>query len=149
FGQIAAVGTLGGLLGALLAARVAATLGAPAMLLFLAALQCLTARLLRGLATSDGAPARSVTPEPASDGSHHRSAIRTVAEASHLRHLAALVCFVTTSAALLEYLFKVQAVETLGRGDHLLRFFAIYYAATSLIAFALQALSSRAVLERF
>src|SRR6266550_1191428 len=50
---------------------------------------------------------------------------------------------------LLDYVFKARAVETLGTGDSLLRFFAMYYAATSLISFILQILASRAVLERF
>src|SRR4051812_20127731 len=49
FGQISGAGTLGGLLGALLSARVAVW-GAPAMLLFLAGLQILTAWLVRRFA---------------------------------------------------------------------------------------------------
>ena len=72
-----------------------------------------------------------------------------IAEAPYLRNLAALVLLGTTGAALVDYLFKAQAVETFGRGDHLLRFFALYYAATSLITFVVQMSSSRAVLERF
>ena len=72
-----------------------------------------------------------------------------LAEAPYLRHLAALVLLGTTGAALVDYLFKAQAVETFGRGDNLLRFFAIYYAATSLITFVVQTSSSRFVLERF
>ena len=78
-----------------------------------------------------------------------RSGLRVVADAPHLHHLAALVLLGTTSAALVEYLFKARAVETFGPGDQLLRFFALYYAATSLITFVLQTLSSRSVLERF
>ena len=54
-----------------------------------------------------------------------------IAEAPYLRNLAALVLLGTTGAALLDYLFKVHAVEAFGRGDNLLRFFALYYAATS------------------
>ena len=42
FGQITGAGTVGGLLGALVSERVAATLGAPAMLLVLGAVQLLT-----------------------------------------------------------------------------------------------------------
>ena len=49
----------------------------------------------------------------------------------------------------MDYLFKAEAVKVFGRGDNLLRFFAIYYAATSLIAFVIQTSSSRAVLEQF
>jgi hypothetical protein len=66
-----------------------------------------------------------------------------------MRYLALLVLLGTTSAALLDYLFKLEAVRTFGRGDNLLRFFAIYYAATSLITFVVQMSSSRFVLERF
>ena len=43
-------------------------------------------------------------------------------------------------ATLIDYVFKVQAVETVGRGEALLRFFAIYYAATALLSLIVQAL---------
>lgn len=148
FGQIAGAGTLGGLLGALVAERVAALYGAPAMLLLLAAINILSAWLVRRLALGSAASQLGM---PADQELHGpaRSGLRVVAEAPYLRHLATLVLFGTTSAALVDYLFKAQAVETFGRGDHLLRFFAIYYAATSLLTFVLQTSSSRAVLERF
>ena len=61
----------------------------------------------------------------------------------------ALVLLGSTSTALLDYLFKVKAVEAIGTGDELLRFFALYYAATGLITFTLQTVSSRVALERF
>ena len=64
-----------------------------------------------------------------------RSACACVADAPYLRNLALLVLLGTTGAALVDYLFKAQAVETFGRGDNLLRFFALYYAATSLLTF--------------
>jgi hypothetical protein len=60
-----------------------------------------------------------------------------------------LVLLGTTGAALLEYLFKAKAVETFGPGDHLLRFFAMYYAGVSLLTFVIQVLSSRTALQRF
>jgi hypothetical protein len=72
-----------------------------------------------------------------------------VAGSPHLRQLAMLVLLGTTSAALLDYVFKAKAVETFGAGDSLLRFFALYYAGTSLISFILQIVASRTVLERF
>jgi hypothetical protein len=50
---------------------------------------------------------------------------------------------------LLAYPAEAKAVETFGPGDNLLRFFANYYAAISLMTFVLQTLSSRFVLERF
>jgi hypothetical protein len=71
-----------------------------------------------------------------------------LAETPYLRHLALLVLLGTTSAALIDYVFKVQATATLGTGESLLRFFAIYYAAASLVSFALQTSISRVALER-
>ncbi len=156
FGQIAAAGTAGGFLSALVAERVAALFGAPAVLLVLAALQFLCAGLVWALA-ADADTGRPADPTVAglaaavstTDLARSRSAFLTILETPYLRHLAALVLFGTTSAALVDYLFKAQAVATFGRGDHLLRFFALYYAATSLLTFVLQTSSSRAILDRF
>jgi hypothetical protein len=149
FGQIAGAGSLGGLIGALLAERIAVLLGVPTMLLVLAACQFAAAWLVYHLAVDADAfnPASAGNAEQ-SHGSA-TSGLLVVAEAPHLRHLAALVLLGTTSAALLDYLFKATAVESFGRGDHLLRFFAFYYAGTSLITFVLQTSLSRAVLRRF
>jgi len=150
FGQIAGAGTIGGLLSALLAERVAALLGVASMLPFLAAFNFLSAWLVRRLA--DGSdPVGSSRPIAAVHNAPGPSCsgLRVLAEAPYLRHLAALVLLGTTSAALVDYLFKAQAVATVGRGDNLLRFFALYYAATSLITFIVQASSSRFVLDRF
>jgi ATP:ADP antiporter, AAA family len=150
FGQIAGAGTLGGLLGAVLAERLASPFGVAAMLPFLAVLNLFCAWQLRWLALQSEAGGRAPsklahTPPPSSP----RSGLRVLAEAPYLRHLAVLVLLGTTSVALVDYVFKARAVETFGRGENLLRFFAIYYAATSLITFVLQASSSRFMLERF
>ena len=149
FGQIAGAGTLGGLIGALLAERIAVLLGVPTMLLVLAAFQLVTAWLVYRLALD----VETVNPLSAGEmeqgGESATSGLLVVAEAPHLRHLAALVLLGTTSAALLDYLFKAKAVESFGPGDHLLRFFAFYYAGTSLVTFVLQTSLSRAVLRRF
>jgi len=154
FGQIAGMGTLGGLLSAVLAERVGATLGAPALLLVLAAIQFGCAVVVRSLASQTGAivggaaavsRSRVRTTPPAVQ----RSGLKVVAEAPHLRQLAYVVLLGTTGAALLDYVFKAQATEVFGRGDHLLRFFAVYYAATSLLTFLVQVSSARFVLERW
>jgi hypothetical protein len=155
FGQIAGMGTLGGLVSAVVAERVGATLGAPALLPFLAFLQFACALMVRLLARSLEPRAAAVEPRTHSSRSGtaspetERSGLRVVAEAPHLRQLAYVVLLGTTSAALLDYLFKAQATETFGRGDQLLRFFAVYYAATSVLTFLVQVSSARAVLERF
>jgi len=144
FGQIAGAGTLGGLFGALLAERVAALFGAPSMLLCLAGFQLVAAGLARQL--GEGATPWIDRPSPMAPS---RPGLRVIAESPQLRYLVALVLLGTTSAALLDYVFKSRVVEAFGSGDGLLRFFALYYAGTSLISFALQTIGSRAALERF
>lgn len=148
FGQIAGAGTLGGLLSALLAERVAAWFGIAAMLPFLAVFHFFSAWQIRRLAVDfddEGIAPSAVAVQQAPQ----RSGLRVLAEAPYLRNLAALVLLGTTSAALLDYLFKAEAVTYFGRGDTLLRFFAVYYAATSLITFVVQTSLSRLTLERF
>jgi ATP:ADP antiporter, AAA family len=148
FGRIAASGTLGGLVGALISERLATLQGVSSMLLCLALFQFASAVLVRMLAVSDPVTQRA----PAANDQHaptFRNAARVLAGAPHLRSLMTLVLLGTVGAALLDYLFKASAVEAFGRGDSLLRFFSIYYAATSLVAFVLQTFGSRSVLERF
>ncbi len=149
FGRIAGVGTLCGLAGAVVTERVAAVFGVTAMLPVLAALNFVCAWQIRGLA-SLSTPRPRVTLENASDlvAESPRSGLRVLADAPYLRNLAALVLLGTVGATLADYLFKVQAVETFGSGDALLRFFAIYYAGTSLLSFVVQTSSSSVALEK-
>jgi ATP:ADP antiporter, AAA family len=149
FGQIAAGGTLGGLLGGLLAERVAVMLGVGAMLPVLAILNLVCAWQVRRLVPAPTSEPQSkefsaeLTPEPAWSG------VRVLAETPYLRHLALLVLLGSASASLIDYAFKAQAVEALGSGDALLRFFGAYYAIVSLATFAVQTSTSRFALERF
>ena len=147
FGRIAAAGTLGGLAGALIAERLAVLQGVSSMLVCLAVLQLVAAGLVRLLAISD--PGKRPMSNDNDDRPTLRRSVRVLARAPHLRSLMALVLLGTVGAALLDYLFKARAVEAFGRGDSLLRFFSIYYAATSLVAFVFQTFGSRAILERF
>ncbi len=150
FGQIAGAGTLGGLGGGLLAERVGAGLGTTAMLPILAALNLLCVWLVRRFAAVDSEPvtARAIDIAPELLSEAPRSGLRVLTETRYLRHLAALVLLGTTGAALMDYVFKVQAVTAFGQGEALLRFFAVYYAAVSLITFVIQASSSRFILEK-
>lgn len=144
FGRIAAAGTLGGLAGAVVSERIATILGVPAMLVLLGGLQFLSAVLVMQLAlrrTSRDTQAVAAPPPI-------RSGLRLIAETPYLRRIAALVLFGTTSAVLVDYVFKAAAVSAFGPGDGLLRFFAMYYGVTSLISFLLQILGSRTILER-
>ena len=146
FGRIAAAGTLGGLAGAIVSERVATTLGVPDMLVVLGGLQFLSAALViqlaRRRASRDTQTPPRVVPAPI------RSGLHLIAETPYLRRIAALVLFGTTSAVLVDYVFKASAVAAFGPGDGLLRFFALYYGVTSLISFLLQILGSRTILER-
>jgi len=147
FGQIVAAGTIGGLLGGLLAERVAVLFDIGAMLPVLALLNLACAWQVSRLTPARSSSRHSsefspeLTPEPAWSG------VRVLAERPYLRQLALLVLLGTTSAALIDYLFKAQAVSTFGTGENLLRFFAMYYAATSLVTVVVQAALNNLALE--
>jgi hypothetical protein len=151
FGQIAGLGTVGGLLGGLLAERMAAVLPVDAMLPLLAAMSLAGGWLMRRLAgplphqpsatTLDMAPDLSAEPS--------RSGLKVLARAPYLRNLAGVVLLGTVGASLVDYLFKVEAVSTFGREEGLLRFFAIFYAAVGVLTFVVQTTSTRLVLEKF
>src|SRR5438309_3031081 len=151
FGQIQGAGTLGGLLGGGVAYEVAALLGVRAMLPVLAVLNLLCAVAIQRLARS-GVPvpprSRRVDPAPAFAPAASRTGLRVLATAPYLRMLAVLVLLGTTSATLLDYVFKLEA-RSVVHGDGLLRFFSIYYSALSLVTFLLQTTASRFALERF
>ena len=131
-------------------ARRRSCFGVAAMLPVLAAGNLYCAWEIRRLAVSyeRATAARAVDVAPDLAPESPRPGLRVLRDAPYLRNLAGLVLLGTLGAALLDYLFKAQAVATFGRGEGLLRFFAIYYAATSLITFALQTSSSRFSLER-
>ncbi len=83
-----------------------------------------------------------LAPEPA------RSGLRVLASTPYLRDLATVTFLSTVSAALLTYVFKVQAVAAFGQSEALLRFFALYYTAVSLFTFVIQTSGSRWALEK-
>jgi ATP:ADP antiporter, AAA family len=146
FGQITGAGTLGGLLGGLSAAR-AATIGdVGAMLPLLAGLHLASAWLTRRLAQSSDKPWRA--DEGRATASAARSGLRVLAEARHLRNLAALVLFGTIAATFVDQAFKTHVKLAFGNGPSLGSFFSLYYAVLSLITFVIQAGGSRYVLEK-
>jgi hypothetical protein len=136
--------------------------GVHAMLPVLAALSLVCAWQIRRLSASMPAPsdrrlndqdlptAASGRIEGATDlmAGSPQVGLRALSHVSYLRNLALLVLLGTVAATLADYVFKVRAVEAFGDGDNLLRFFAIYYAATSLLAFVIQATSSSTALEK-
>jgi hypothetical protein len=151
FGPIAGAGTLGGLVGGLMSERVATQLDMASMLPILAVLGFGCAWAVRQLATTDRRAGRPLPVDIAPDLSKAmpRPGLRMLRDTPYLRNLAFLVLLGTTGAALIDYVFKASAVSRLGPGEPLLRFFAIYYAAISLLTFLVQVTFSRAVLQRF
>src|SRR5262249_26097865 len=111
FGQIQGAGTLGGLLGGGLAYEVAAALGVRSMLLVLAVLNLVCSWTVRRMAGSPDEAGRirphAAVPHP--PPATTRTGLRVLSTAPYLRMLAALVLLGTASAALLDYVFKVEA----------------------------------------
>ena len=150
FGHITGLGTLGGLVGALVAERVAALYGITTMLPLLAVVNIVCAWQVRQLAMSGHrlATREGLDSAPELAAQSPASGLRVLAHTAYLRNLAAIVMLGTAAATLADYVFKVQAVGVLGRGDELLRFFAIYYAATSLLSFVVQSVIGAAALQQ-
>lgn len=140
FGRIAGAGTAGGIAGGLMAERVAAWLAPEYALLMLALLHLLTAVGLVMLRREPGA-VKPLEPEAV-------PAREVFQRAPYLRYLAGLVLLGTASAAVLDYLFKVGAADTFGRGPNLLRFFAIFYTSASILTFLTQTFLTRTALEK-
>ena len=65
-----------------------------------------------------------------------------------LRDLALVVALAAALAALMDYLLKAEVVAWLGKGEPLVRFFGLFYAASALAAFLVQALLGRLILAR-
>jgi hypothetical protein len=151
FGQIAGAGTLGGLIGGALTERVGSIFDVGAMLPILAVINVLCAWKIAQLARIQRPRGRLREVEMAPDLAPVpvRPGLHVLRQKPYIRNLAALVGLGTISAGLLDYLFKVQAVAAFGNGDSLLRFFAVFYAVTSLVTFIVQTSWVRLILERF
>lgn len=142
-GRIAGAGTTGSVLGGLLAAQwrdLAGTGHEAALLGALGGIHLICALVLAQAPRRAAAP--RLEPEP---WISPRKALRS---APHLRHLAVLVALGTAAAAILDFLYKRAATESLGRGEGLLEFFAYFNTGVALVSFALQTLASRRALEK-
>jgi hypothetical protein len=141
--RVAAAAAFGGLAGGVGAERVAALLSQRALLLFLglAGVICVGGALAIG---RDMPTRRSPSPKP----EDQRSGWTEIRQTPLLRDLALVVALAAALAALVDYVLKAEAVATFGRGEPLVRFFGLFYAATGLAAFLLQAALGRVVLAR-
>ena len=139
FGQIAAFGTLGSLAGGLLAERVAFLSSSSELLVLLAILQAACFAVILQLTSRDTvAERREVFTFP-----------EVLSDAPYLIRLAFFVVLISMSAATLDFVFKVQAVASVGRGAALTRFLALFYAVTAALTFVFQAGFTRWWLRRF
>jgi len=141
FGRIGGMGTLGGFCGGLLAERVAAWFGASDVLLLLAMLHLACAALLWQASPAKSAGQDRPMPDPPSP-------LDAVQRYPFLLVLAGLVIAASSGTALLDFVFKAQAAQTIGRGAPLLRFFGLYYTATSLLTFLMQTFVARPSVQR-
>jgi AAA family ATP:ADP antiporter len=149
FGRIAGVGTLGGIVGGLAAERFAVLLPPSAILLFLAALHLLCGCISILLAHRARDVSLSEHSRYHDEEQHVTLTAWPVFERSqYVQMLAALVVLGTTTAALLEIVFKTQAATLIGPGPGLLRFLAIFYTAGQMLSFAVQVFITSKWLEK-
>jgi AAA family ATP:ADP antiporter len=148
FGWIAGTGTLGGIVGGVAAERSAVLFPPTWILLFLGSLHllcgCISFLLVRR-ARQMGSSDRHVHREQETETTKPWQIFQ---RSKYLRLLAGLVVLGTTTAALLDIVFKTQAATLIGRGPALLRFFAIFYTVGQLLSFVVQILVTRKWLEK-
>ena len=141
-GLITAGGSVGGLLGGLLTERMGTAFSASSMLPVLALLQLSLVVLVLPLArTSAGRPQ---SPEM---GDTTSSAMEALRHSSYLRLLLYLVALAAAAEGVLDYVFKLQA-SRITDGPGLLRLFAVFYTATSLLTVLLQVSVLRTIFNR-
>jgi ATP/ADP translocase len=144
FGRITGFGTLGGILGGILAERAAKLSSAESVLLLLIAFHLLCAMfLLFGRLTSPH-PQPSQVP---SQESEFVSPVKLLQRAPYLAMIALVVMAGTSSATILDYLFKSGASTTYDKGADLLRFFARFYISTQILTFLAQTWLARRTLH--
>ena len=141
FGRIAGMGTLGGIAGGLIAERTAAFFGTSAVLGQLGIAHLVCAGLLFRAARLPGI----INPKQKDD---RVSPLETFSRIPYLTGLAALILLGTSNAAVIDYLFKSQAAESIGRGPDLLRFFALFHTGSAVITFIFQTFLSRLSFEK-
>jgi len=143
FGRIAGAGTGGGILGGVLAERTVYLFNTESILLLLAGLQLIAFPLLMIMRGHSQASAGSAAKDPG-----FTAARAAFARAPFLISLAVLVLLGTTSAALLDYLFKSGAAQTFAKGPELTRYFAIFYTGAQMLTFLVQSILTPIALNK-
>ena len=141
FGLVAGYAALGGLAGGVLAERVTTWAGATTMLPVLGGLHLACAACAAGVRPGLMRPA-----EAAADPPFH--GVRVLLRTPYLLSLGALVLLGAVSAALLDYVFKANAVSAMPGEAPLMRLFSAYHTGVALLAFGAQLLASGPMLAR-
>jgi ATP:ADP antiporter, AAA family len=148
--RIAGGATVGGLLGGVMAERLSGVVAVVGMLPILAAMHVACGALTFGLKKGP-APATPPSPKPiaATRPPAARASLSLLWRSPYIRDLALVVSLCAIGAALLDFAFKAAASAAYARGQPLLHFFGIFYAATGLATLLVQATITRRFLERF
>jgi ATP/ADP translocase len=149
-GRIAGGATVGGLFGGFLADQIGSRAGILWVLPVVAGLHVLCAGLLFRFKSDAGSEARPwralFLPR------HHEQAaesgFRVLRRVGYLRNLALIVLLGNAAATLIDYLFKARAAESFATGAELVRFFAVFYTAVSVVTLVVQTGMTRRLLER-
>ncbi len=140
-GPIMAGASAGGLVGGAAAAPLGAWLPVSGLLPLLALLHLAAAPLLLQLGA--GPP----VPSPSGAGAEP-GPLATLGGSSYLRRLAALAALAALAEGLLDWVFKARAVDAIGDGTALLRFFSLFYTATALVGILVQGGVLRGLIAR-
>jgi hypothetical protein len=135
-GRIGGASTLGGLVGGLMMERIAHWLSARSSLILIGALALGAAVCMQRL----GATLHAVKPAA-------EEKARGARLTGYLRTLALLVACTAAVSAFGDFALKQAAVARFGGLESLVRFFAVFYTAASLVGFLLQTLVSRRLLD--
>jgi hypothetical protein len=149
-GSIIGGATLGGLFGGLIAERVGAQFGILWVLPVIAGLQLGCGLLLPRFAPHVGKAAEASIRSFFAPRRHDRSdesGFRVLRRVGYLRSLALLVLLGNVAATLIDYVFKARAAASFPDSGSLVRFFALFYSAASVVTLAVQTGMARRLLE--
>jgi hypothetical protein len=139
-GTIGTGATVGAIVGAVLAERVAAMFGTEYLLPTIAALELIAVwRLAR--------VGRDFKTQNEQDAPVLKDAFRSITKVSLLRRLAIVTVIVTVSAALLDYVFKAMATQTVREPDDLARLFALFHGVVGILTALVQWLLGKWALQ--
>lgn len=141
--------TVGGLFGGFLADRLGVAAGVLWVLPSIALLQFVCAFLLPRFRSPQTSRKRfSLRTLLPGHGQHGgESGFAVLRRAAYIRNLALIVLLGNIAATLIDFLFKARAAEAYPGSTNLVRFFAVFYTAVSLLTLAVQAGMTRRLLE--